>query len=215
MKEIPKWLCHLVDKNGLEKIRSSVVQAEGKTSAELVPMIVRSSIMTGHVSWIVFLMTLLLSWILIPYLVHLAPHWVWDIAAVALAAALAVALSRLDFVRRWLTSAADEALAAERRAVLEFHLSDIKNTEGKTGVLIFVSLLERKVVILADHAISSQFPPETWQNAVTGLVAKIKSGRFSDGMSETITEIGRLLEARLPLRPGDRNELADHLIVKE
>lgn len=216
--EIPAWAKKILKPEDFERIAEAVRKAELRTCAEIVPMIVRGSTPTGHVPWLVFLILFLSFWILLPYVfefVPVGPAWLWEFGALVLAALLAWFLSKFDIVARCLTSAADEAMSVDRRALLEFHLSRIKETRDGTGVLIFVSLLEHRAVVLADKKISEKCPPETWERVLIELIAQVKKGDLAGGMCKAIEELGEILAREFPHYEGDHNELADRLIVKD
>ena len=102
-----------------------------------------------------------------------------------------------------------------QRAELEFYESNIQQTSGSTGILIFVSLMERKVIVLADKAINDQLPKETWQNAVDLIVTGLKAKNMALGLKNAIEFIGNTLEGPLPIKTNDTNELSNHLVIKE
>lgn len=218
MEEKHAWVNRIVDDKGMERIRHAVVAAEAKTSAEIVPMIVRNSGTHGHVEWLLFLFILICAWMLLPYLSEFAPGLsllALDLGAFALAFVAALILSRLDRIKRLMTPAFDQALHVDRRAIVEFHASRINETVHATGVLIFVSLLERRAVVLADRAIAEVFPKETWRDVVEKLLAKTRAGDFAGGMCDAIHDIGEKLGPKFPNSPNDTDELDDRLIVKD
>lgn len=217
-----KWLKGWLHDGDLERVENSVKQAERTTSAEIVPMIVHSSSPTGHVPYLLFLLALMVLWTLLPYF---AP-WVETIApgvpfevlelAAAFVAGIATWLCREnDFLLRVLTPEGDRAANAMRRAQLEFYQSNIKLTEDKTGVLIFVSLREHQAVVLADKAIADKFPQETWSKILGDLISHLKEGDLAGGMCTAIEEAGEILTQAFPIAPRDVNELPDHLVIKE
>jgi putative membrane protein len=214
-----QWVEKIIDSEGLERIHQAVVRAEEKTCAEIVPMIVRSSAASGHVPWILFLLILLIAWTSLPWLIERSPwdisDWIWDVAAFAVTAALTYALSSLDFFKRLLTPSHDRAIAVDRRAMHEFHHSRISATEHSTGILIFVSLLERRAIVLADRAVAEKFPETTWGPVVQALLSKTKAGDFTGGMCAAIEHVGEKLKTVLPARADDKNEVDDLLIVKD
>ncbi len=217
---IPGWLTSVMDQSGLERIRATVTTAEKRTSGEIVPMIVHSSIATGHVPLVAFLLFLAIFWGLLPFLVSMGAlpvdYWGWaEVGVIAIAAALAWPLSKLDWFKRALTTGEDQAIAVGRRAQLEFYQSEIKATENKTGVLIFVSLLEHRAVVLADKAIAQKLPAETWNKIVELIIDETKKNDFTTGMCRAIEEVGEILAREFPIQVGDRNELADRLVIKE
>lgn len=219
---IPAWLRGVIDAAGLESVRSAVIAAERRTSAEIVPMIVHRSITIGHVPLVLFFAQALILWMVLPYVapyvalyaVPVPPYWLLEGIAVVFAFALTALLSRFDFWRRFLTPAADRTASVMSRAQLEFYQSNIKATQGSTGVLIFVSLLEHQAVVLADKAVSDRLPPDTWTNLMENLLIRIKQNEFSKGLCEAVSAMGDLLAKEFPIQPGDHNELPNTVIVK-
>src|SRR4051812_7721273 len=62
-----------------------------------------------------------------------------------------------------------------RRAVELFNATCAARTKGRTGVLLYLSLLERRAEIVADNAIHSRTEPEVWGDAMAALIAEIKA----------------------------------------
>lgn len=216
--KIPIWLTRVLDDQGAEKIATAVRQAEQRTSAEIVPMIVRRSVTIGHVPLLLFLIHILVLLLLLPVLVSgwsQIPYWGLELGVFIVAGVLAWLQSGWSFWHRYLTAPEDRELSARRRAELEFYESNIKQTSASTGVLIFVSLLEHQAVILADKAVAERFSKDIWREILDQLLASIKAGNFTAGMEKAIADVGRLLEKEFPVHPGDRNELPDPLVIKE
>ena len=101
---------------------------------------------------------------------------------------------------------------AARLAHEQFFVQRLHETAGRTGVLIFVSVAERHVEIIADVGISKLVGNEVWQRAVDHFVANVKAGRIAEGFIGAIEQCGGVLIGHFPA--GDRNpdELPDHLI---
>ncbi len=210
--EIPNWLRGSVTKEGLDTVKMAVADAESRTSAEIVPMVVRGSITTGHVPWLLFFMMVPVTWMLIPLVLH---NIVGEILTVVVAAAFAFGLKNFAFIQRWLTPEKDEEISVMRRAQLEFHLAHLKATEGRTGVLVFVSMLEHKAVVLADQAIAEKFDPSTWDQVLEVLLSHTKKKDLVKGMAEAVKLLGTLLAKEFPAPVHNVNELPNGLIVKD
>ena len=219
MKEekIPFWLAGHLKESDLDKISESVTGAERGTSAEIVPMIVHHSISIGHVPVILFLGALFAAWTFaveaVPYFPEI-PWWALQISAVVLAAFSSWALKHSSFWQRIMTSPHDQSVAVARRAQLEFYQSKIKESHRHTGVLLFVSMLERRAVILADEAVAQVVEDKTWEKIVGELVGKVRADDFAGGITHAIRAIGEVLSMKLPIHIGDRNELSNQLIIK-
>lgn len=109
----------------------------------------------------------------------------------------------------------DRADAEVREAALvHFFTRGLHRTRDENGILIFLSILERRVWILADRGIDSRLPPSTWNDMVQRLVTGIKANRQCETLCSVIEEISLLLAKHFPLKGDDRNELAN-LIIQE
>ena len=101
----------------------------------------------------------------------------------------------------------------ERAAFTHFFTEGLHTTREATGVLIFLSVLERRVWILGDRGINARIQPKSWQEFVDRLTAGIRAGRSCEALCTVIGEIGEVLADRFPPRSDDRNELEDLVIV--
>jgi putative membrane protein len=98
------------------------------------------------------------------------------------------------------------------RAVDLFKVGAERRTHGRTGILIYLSMREHRAEIVADEAITSIVPPETWGEAMAALLAEIREGRVADGMIAAVERVGRVLAEHFPRTNDDINELPDRLI---
>ncbi|MBW2712391.1 MAG: hypothetical protein JRC77_01425 [Deltaproteobacteria bacterium] len=218
MKELSSWAQRVLGNDGAERIEAAIADAESHTSGEIVPILVRCSSTVGHVPLVSF--TLLLLCVFLSDLpVHLAEwgglYWVWLGACWLLAAGLALGLSRLDVVQRLLTSRIDQVRQVDMRAQIEFYELEVSRTQERTGILLFVSLMEHRAVVLADRSIAEKLDAKVWQDLVDLMIQGVKSGDLAAGMTQAIQRCGELLAPHFPIADDDINELHDHLVVKE
>jgi putative membrane protein len=115
-------------------------------------------------------------------------------------------------LRMALTPKGTKHRRVQRRAVELFRITTNQRTKGRTGILLYVSLLERRAEIVADEAIHSQVEPEVWGEAMAALVTEIAAGRPGEGMVQAVEKIGEVLAKCLPPRAENPNELPDRLI---
>ncbi len=98
------------------------------------------------------------------------------------------------------------------RAVTSFKIGAERRTHGRTGVLIYLSLAERRAEIVADDAIAAKVSPEVWGAAMATLVSEIRSGHPAAGLVGAVTQVGAVLAEHFPRAEDDVNELPDRLI---
>jgi putative membrane protein len=115
-------------------------------------------------------------------------------------------------LRLALTPGATKHRRVRRRAVTIFKTAAERRTVGRTGILIYLSLGERRAEIVADEAITKVTTPETWGEAMATLLADVRDGRPGDGICAAIQQIGIVLAEHFPKTSGNPNEIPDKLI---
>ena len=116
-------------------------------------------------------------------------------------------------LRLALTPGATKTRRVRRRAISLFKAAAESRTTGRTGIMIYLSMGERRAEIIGDEAITAVTDPETWGEAMTKLLVGIKDGRPADGIVAAIGEIGTVLAAHFPRDAADVNEIPDRLIL--
>ncbi len=101
---------------------------------------------------------------------------------------------------------------ANARAVELFKVGAERRTTGRTGILIYLSMRERRAEIVADEAIASKVAPEVWGEAMAAMLAELKRGRCGAGVVAAVERVGKILAEHLPRAEGDANELPDRLV---
>ncbi|MEZ5655932.1 MAG: hypothetical protein R3E04_08610 [Sphingobium sp.] len=115
-------------------------------------------------------------------------------------------------LRLALTPGATKWRRVRRQAVTLFRAAGEGRTAGRTAILIYLSLAERRAEIIGDEEINTRVAPERWGDAMAALVSAVHDGRTGDGMVEAIEMIGDILAEQFPKSAGNPNELPDRLI---
>src|SRR6185295_19149395 len=92
-----------------------------------------------------------------------------------------------------LTPGGTKTRRVHRRAVELFRTGCELKTRGRTGVLLYLSLAERRAEIVADKAIAYQVAPDVWGAAMAALIDEVKAGRPGEGMAKAVEKIGAVL----------------------
>ncbi|MBV8880193.1 MAG: hypothetical protein JO332_09535, partial [Planctomycetaceae bacterium] len=144
----------------------------------------------------------------------LAVHVVYILAVFAAGWAIGILLAkmipglkRLAISRK--TSLARVLIAAHHA----FESLHVRSTKGATGVVIYVSLFERRVCVWADRSISEKIPETEWKEACATLTASLKEGKPREGFVQAIRKLGDVLAKQFPVQPRDVNELPNELRV--
>ena len=221
--DLPRWLKGRATERDLRLVADAIGRAEARSSGEIVPMVVRSSSPVGHAGLLTFALLSLALWTLAP-LVRLGlralvsvdvRRWTLELGALGLAAGLTAVFSRHDGWLRWLISPRDRTTNVGRRALHEFHASRINEASAHTGVLLFVSLLERRAVVLADWAIAERIPQAAWQDVVDLLLKGLRERDLSAGYVAAIERAGDHLAEHFPAERSARRELPNELVIRD
>ena len=195
------------------RIREAIQAAEARSHGELVTVIAQAA---DEYRYIPSLWALLLAFLASPLgrllgLQLSAAHW--DLVQLAAFAILA-ALFLLTPLKYRMIPKAVKAQRSSRLAHEQFIRQGVHLTARHTGILLFVSVAEHHVEIIADRGISERVPAEHWQQIIDAFTARVRQGRVADGFVGAVEALGALLaEHQDLLAPEDnRNELPDHLI---
>lgn len=104
---------------------------------------------------------------------------------------------------------------ALEQASIEFQRLELHRTEGRTGVLIFVSLFERRVIVLGDSGIHAVVGDDHWVKTRDAVLTGIDRDDLAAGLIASITACGDVLCTHFPIAEGNRNEIPDRLVVRE
>lgn len=216
--QIPKWLKNHLTTEQVARLSERVAEAELHTSGEIVPVLVHRSTAVGHVKWILTGFLAVVFLILEAWYTNFTWgwHWTWlPLVGFVAVVFLSFELAKLDWVQRIFTPQDDEDSQVAQRAELEFYRSHIKKTQNGTGILIFVSWMEKRAVVLADEGIAAHYPEEIWDQVIEAMVTEFKKGNTFRAFDVAIQRCGEILKEKLPIQHGDVNELKNHLVIKE
>lgn len=192
------------------RLADAIKKAESKTGGEIVTVIARSS--DGY--WFIPTLWAAIAALTMPAAVLWIDPWIYPIelygGQLALFSVLAL-LFRWMPVKMRLVPGRVKRRRAARLAREQFLARGLHHTEGRTGVLLFVSVAERYVEVLADSGINEKVAPDTWTSLVEAFVVKIRQKQVAEGFLEAIGRCGALLEEHSPRAPGDKDELPNHL----
>ncbi len=207
-----------LSRNELEHLSRVVAELEKKTTGEIRLMIVRSSSAQGHLRYLLWFLYSTLAlfglWIERHLLIWVADWWLVPLV-VGLTFALAWLTEGLPILARAFSTDEDLRRQALMRAEAEFYREGLGATQGRTGILLFISLLEHQAVVLADQGIAARLNESVWREVVATLLEGPKSGQWADRLEKALRQCGALLAEHFPAGHVNKNELPNHVILKE
>jgi putative membrane protein len=196
------------DKAAADAIGATIREIESQTNAELVVAVRGRSGTYRHADYLfgaivsfVGLLFVLFS----PFAFH--TYWIpFDLIGLFVAGAFVS--SRGDWIRRLLTTQKFRVNAARTGAAAMFYEAGVANTSAENGVLIYLSLLERHMEVIADRGILKAVPALKWNQTVFEL-KDVARDPDPEKLISALREVGAVVAAHLPPIGENPNELAD------
>lgn len=119
--------------------------------------------------------------------------------------------TQLPAVRRWLTPAGARRRRVRAAAQAAFFERGVRLTRARTGVLVYVSLLERAVEVVADRGVTDAIPAQEWQVACAPIERALRATMNGVAVADAIGGLADVCAAYLERGHDDANELADEV----
>lgn len=97
------------------------------------------------------------------------------------------------------------------RALEVFQLLQMHNTELKNGVLIYVAVEDKSLVICGDEGINDVVELDFWDSTRDLMLGHFKKGNFTQGLIDGVLKAGEQLKTYFPYQEGDQNELSNEI----
>jgi len=199
------------DQGDMERIAEAIRRTETATSGEVFCVLARASgSYRAYPLVIAFLLALLVPLPLI-YLTFTSAIAIYS-AQLGAALVLALVFNHRAF-RFGIVPKRVKHDRAHAEAQNQFAAHGLHQTQSRTGVLIFVSLAERYVEVVADTGISEKVTDEVWDEAVKALLDAIKRDELGNGFIEAIGICGKVLAEHFPPGAVNKDELPNKLVL--
>jgi putative membrane protein len=196
------------DQAACDTLAQCVKEIEKDTDAELVIVVRARSGNYRHTDYLFGALVAfagLLFLLFLPFDFH--QYWVpIDVAALFVIGAYLCSRSRA--IRRLLTTKKFRAEAVRTGAAAMFYEAGIANTDAEMGVLIYLSLLERRLELIADRGVLKAMPPLEWNHSLSELIAVGRQPGLQTFL-KALGDLGGLLAKHLPATGENPNELPD------
>jgi uncharacterized membrane protein len=94
-----------------------------------------------------------------------------------------------------------------------FDFLHMDNTKLSNGVLIYVAVEDRTLVIMGDKGINDKVPPHFWESTNEAIITQFKKGNMKQGLVDGILQAGEQLKKHFPYTKTDKNELPDDISI--
>jgi putative membrane protein len=113
----------------------------------------------------------------------------------------------LPQVKRWLTPRAWRRAHVERAARAAFIDRGVHNTTGRSGLLVYISWLERVVALIPDSGLARELPPDLLPDAAAQMSDTVAQGGVA--VARGVESLAKAMGTVMPHRDDDVNELPD------
>ena len=196
------------DNAACETLAGCIKEIECNTDAELVVVVRGRSASYAHADYlfgftIAFVVLLVILFVPFPFPEYFVP------IDVALAFAVGAIISwRSNTVRRLFSTEKFRNKSVRTAAAAMFYEAGIANTNAEMGVLIYLSLMERRLELIADRGILKKVPAHDWNHQLFELHQTGKNPE-PNKFQTAIEEFGKVLAAHVPATGENPNELPD------
>ncbi|QCK15111.1 TPM domain-containing protein [Mangrovivirga cuniculi] len=201
-----------------EKILKAIRDLENNTSGEFVPYISKKSDDYDEGTWflatvlalVIFAFTAVASYLwLIPTQITFFELGLYSLILMGFGILLAKFSIPVRLLFVSLDKKYERVVSAAETAFLE---EEIFNTDHRTGILLYISVAEKQVLIMGDSGINSQVKFEDWKEIVEIVVEGIKKKDLANSMVKAIQRSENLLkEHKFPASQSPENEISDRI----
>jgi putative membrane protein len=200
-----------------KRIDGLIADVENRTNTQIVLAVIRRSDSYAEIPWKAFALgasiagLLILIWKLLTY--------DWDPTVTGLLAVVGtlgggaiLALLTLiwpQFARQFLSFTRADVEVRQYAESL-FLNRELFSTSKRTGILILVSVFERKVVLLPDRGLSERLTKDSTQRIINTMTPLLKQGKVSQAFEAGLQQISHFLGKTEQY--DNKNELSDEII---
>lgn len=204
----------LISNKDKEEIKTLIDEAETNSTSELVPMIVKASDVypAAH-----FRGAIIISF-LFSVALYMSPFQIinpiWFIWIQIPGLLIGYFLGNIPFITRLLITKKEIEYEVTQRAIEAFFENKLHMTLNHNGVLIFISLLERKIKIITDVGVRQKIEQKIWDDIIHDFTDKAHEGQFVEALKKSISATSSVLERHFPSNGVRKNELKNDLIIE-
>ncbi len=205
-------MAKFLDDDGKKALTSAIKSIEGVSSAEVV---VSVRVRSGSYLHTALLAAMFAAFAILAVLLYAEAafdlHWfLLDPAFAAIFVGLVC--HNLAPLQRLLTPASFRRKRVYEAAKAAFYTKGIRLTRARTGVLVYISIVERELAIICDAAVSrAMVDHPAWKAGLRTLHNEMNRGADAKKIASTLETLGPLLGEKLPRDEDDINELPDDI----
>lgn len=197
---------HKFDDAAAKRVGDAVRELEERSAAEMVVEIRSRSGSYAHADARFAAALALVSLVVLVFMPLTVPPVMVLVDSIAVYFVGIAVARHSSTLRRLFTTRRERTDAVQTHAAAQFHHRGVANTSGETGVLVFVSLLEQRIEVMADRGVLRNVAAHEW-NATIDALRRERTLDVETVLS-TIRRLAVILARDLPAGEKDIDELA-------
>jgi uncharacterized membrane protein len=211
----------LLDPAAARAIERRVAAIEARCGVEITCAIYRRSHTYPEAPWLSFATAVVIAAFVMVTADLLDPAWlvatslVWRVVAILGVGALCALLAMVAPPwARLLVPRARRSLEARRRAKEVFVDRALYATRERDSLLVFASLFERKVEIIADRGFKERVPPQAWNGIVTAMLPHLRRGDSDKAFAAALDALEKVLVHHGYTRSDEAREALPNAVIQ-
>ncbi len=195
------------------RLYEAVQAIEKESDAEVVTLVYSHSNSYNAISLTVAAIATYLTYSALMFTPALISDFTLYIVPILVFVAVFLCVDKIHFIKQFFIPKKLKRKSVEIYGRALFQKAGIHHTERHTGLLIFVSLLEKCVYLVPDRGIFNALKPEDWaviQNDFDNIFA---NGDVEDNLIKALHKSKEIFAFQLPILPDDINELPDFMEI--
>ena len=117
-------------------------------------------------------------------------------------------------IQRWIVPKSVMRERTARFAREQFLAQRLHHTTDRCGVMVFISLFEHHIEIMADKGLADKVDNDYWQQTINDMTPLLRQGKTATACEVAIKAVAETMVQHAPKKIDsvDRNELPDHVI---
>ncbi len=195
------------------QLHQTIAEIENHSQVEIVT-IVKPFSSTYRDIWFIWALAFLVAAFSFMMFSHIEFGWYAIYAISLLATLLGFLLPFLiDGLKRLSLKKSRMHKTVERIARAIFQKAGIRHTQEKIGVLIYISVFEKQVIVLPDRGAENAVPDEEWEKMRNDFQKIFQAADKAQAFIKHLKATQRVFEKYIPPVPDDVNELPDDLEI--
>jgi putative membrane protein len=196
-----------LDDEARAAFKRAVEAVENASAVEVVVAVRRASSRYLHANAVVAIAVAFAALAFTLYAEHAFPLVAILVDPFVLGGLAGAAVQAVPAVKRALTPAAERHRAVRRAARATFVERGVHATTGRSGLLVYISWLEREVALVADLGLARALADDTLADAERALSAAVARG--GAGVARELEALAPRMARAMAHSPDDVNELPD------